>query len=127
MGILKDAVMEVNQELIKKEEKRSWYEKERIYHNQNERYMEIVKTKKQEKEIIQIKEILQQQQTIQAEEHKLYKEIQNKLAKQDQAVTKMLKEQEYMKKQGSPATISGAITKHLKSEIHLDRMRYGME
>lgn len=127
MGILKDAVMEVNQELMKKEEKRSWYETERIYHNQNERHLEIVKTRKQEKEIIQIKEILQQQQTIQAEEHKLYKEIQNKLVKQDQAVTKMMKEQDYMKKQGSPATISGAITKHLKSEIHLDRMRYGME
>lgn len=96
-------------------------------HRQEERQLQVAQNHKQEKEVTKLSQLLKEQQIIQAEDHKLFEEIKTRLTRQDQLVTKVMKEQEIQKKQGSPATISGAITKHLKSEIHLDRMRYGVE
>lgn len=178
MKILKQAVMEVNTDIIKKEDRRSWFTKitqqgyeevlnqnvlnqnlwqqtmkilqrkhvlrdpvthsitenqaEMIYqvkqqNRKEEVKLQVLKNREQEQELRNIKQILQKQQTIQVNDHKMFEEIQTKLSQQDKLVNQLVQDQLEWKKQSSPSTISSAITKQLKSELHLDRMRYGVE
>jgi len=89
--------------------------------------LQVLKKQKEEQELRNIKQILQKQQTIQEKDHKLFEEIQTKLSQQDRLVNQLVQEQMVWKKSSSTNTISSAITKQLKSELHLDRMRYGAE
>lgn len=124
MDILKDAVMEVNQSVVKKQVTsivRNEVNNPLIY-----KELHTKQNVAQKKEIDRLRELVFSQQTIQAEDRRLFEEIKTRLSKQDELVNRVIKEQDIKRKQGSPS-ITGAITKQLKSEIHLDKMRYGME
>lgn len=125
MGILKDAVMEVNQSYMKKSIThivRNEMTSPLVYQQ-----IQVEQNTRQKKELDKLKELVARQQTIQTEDRHLFTELKTKLSRQDELVNKIIKEQEVKWKQETPSSVSEAITRQLKSEIHLDKMRYGME
>ena len=126
MEILQSAVMEVNQNMISNHV----WNNSLVFKNLKvgeERMLQVMQQGKQEKEIRKIQRLLQKQQTIQIEDHRMFEQLKVQFSKQDEIIREITKEQEGIRKQGSPDTISAAISKQLKSEIHFDKMRYGME
>ncbi|SET16172.1 hypothetical protein [[Clostridium] polysaccharolyticum] len=125
LNILKDAVLEVNQTVMKKQI--SSIVRNELVNPLVYKEFHINQNKPEKKEIQEIKQYIVNQQAVQNKNSQMFAEIKKTLVKQDQLVQKVIKEQESHKKQDSSSAITRTITNQIKSELHLDRMRYGME
>ena len=100
-------------------------ESELVVHKKRvERHLEITRNHTQEKELMQLKEALKRQEIIQIQDKHTVKEIQKQLARQDKLVAELISRQHDKEK---PASIANSINRQLKSELHIDRMRYGLD
>lgn len=125
MDILKGAVTQVNQTVLKSQV-RNMVRKEitspLIYQD-----VHIEHSLVQKKETTKLKELIVNQKREMETEHRLVKELQSKLTSQEQFIKNLAEEYAIEQKKDSPSRMTGMITRKLKSELHLDRMRYGME
>lgn len=88
------------------------------------RHLETVRNHTQEKELMQLKEAFKRQEIVQIQEKHTMKEIQKQLEKQDKLVQKLVKKQNDKEK---PSNIASAINRQIRSELHIDRIRYGLD
>lgn len=125
MDILKGAVTQVNQTVMKNQIRnlvREEMTSPLIYQD-----IHIQQNKIHKKDVGKLNEFITKQQVSREEESKLVKELQTKIVRQEKLIQRMVEEHTANQKNGTSLSVTGVITKQLKSELHLDKMRYGME
>lgn len=94
---------------------------------QEERHLINVQNKKREQEISELRSKLVLEEEQRVMQGKILKELNSHFVKQSELVVGLQKNQEVWKQKSLPKVVGEHMERKLKSEIKLDKMRYGLE